>query len=96
MASASSKVGGLTFAVHLLAPLALGSAGYAAWRVNWPMLTRSFLTGPGRTSRLLLLLFVVFNWKNLPFAWTVSCVDCKTSLRNPLRKTVVIRHCLGC
>ena len=28
--------------------------------------------GPGRTSRILLLVFVFFNWKNMPFAWTVS------------------------
>ncbi|XP_044717146.1 thioesterase-like superfamily domain-containing protein [Hirsutella rhossiliensis] len=70
MASASSKVGGVTLAVRLFTPLALGSAGYAAWRVNWPVLVRSFLTGPGRTSRVLLLLFAALNWKNLPFAWT--------------------------
>ncbi|KND86359.1 Uncharacterized protein TOPH_09026 [Tolypocladium ophioglossoides CBS 100239] len=70
MASASSKAGGLVVAIRILAPLAVGSAGYAAWRVNWPVVTRSFLTGPGRTSRILLFLFVILNWKNLPFAWT--------------------------
>ncbi|KJZ76898.1 hypothetical protein HIM_03775 [Hirsutella minnesotensis 3608] len=70
MASASSKVGGLAMAVRVLTPLAVGSVGYAAWRVNWPVLVRSFLTGPGRTSRILLLFFVLFNWKNMPFAWT--------------------------
>ncbi len=71
MASASSKVGGLTAAVRVLTPLAVGSAGYAAYRINWAVAVRKFLTGPGRTSRILLLLFVAFNWKNLPFAWTV-------------------------
>ncbi|PNY29931.1 Uncharacterized protein TCAP_00154, partial [Tolypocladium capitatum] len=70
MASASSKAGGLAIAVRILTPLAVGSAGYAAWRVNWPVVARSFLTGSGRTSRILLLLFVIFNWKNLPFVWT--------------------------
>ncbi|KYK60508.1 capsule polysaccharide biosynthesis protein [Drechmeria coniospora] len=70
MASASSKVGGLTVALRIITPLALGSAGYAASRVNWPVAIRAFLTGPGRTSRVLLLLMVIFNWKNLPFAWT--------------------------
>ncbi|OAQ90388.1 capsule polysaccharide biosynthesis protein [Purpureocillium lilacinum] len=70
MASASSKVGGLTAAVRVLTPLAVGSAGYAAYRINWAVAVRKFLTGPGRSSRILLLLFVAFNWKNLPFAWT--------------------------
>ncbi|POR37231.1 Uncharacterized protein TPAR_02564 [Tolypocladium paradoxum] len=70
MASASSKAGGLAVAIRILTPLAVGSAGYAACRINWPVVTRSFLTGPGRTSRILVLLFVIFNWKNLPLAWT--------------------------
>lgn len=72
MASASSKVGGLAVAIRVIVPVALGSAGYAAYKVNWPVAIHNFLTGPGRTSRIALLLFVVFNWKNLPFAWTVS------------------------
>lgn len=72
MASALSKMGGaLGLVVPVFAPLAIGSVGYAAWRTNWPVLVQSFLTGPGRTSRILLLLFVIFNWKNMPFAWTV-------------------------
>lgn len=54
----------------VFAPLTVGGAGYAAYKINW----RHFLTGPGRTSRILLLLFVFFNWKNMPFAWTVSLV----------------------
>ncbi|KAG5973435.1 hypothetical protein E4U55_000568 [Claviceps digitariae] len=70
MASASSKVGGLAVAIRVIVPLAVGSAGYAAYRINWARAIHAFATGPGRTSRILLLLFVVFNWKNLPFAWT--------------------------
>ncbi|PHH62974.1 hypothetical protein CDD81_6399 [Ophiocordyceps australis] len=70
MASAASKMGGFTLIVRLLPPLALGSAGYAAWRINWAALIKSFVTGPGRTSRISLLLFLLLNWKNLPFAWT--------------------------
>ena len=66
MASASSKVGGLTVAVRVLTPLAIGSAGYAAYRIKWAIAIKKFLTGPGRTSRILLLLFVASNWKNLP------------------------------
>jgi hypothetical protein len=71
MASASSKAGGLAVAIRVIVPVALGSAGYAAYKINWPEAIRNFLTGPGRTSRIALLLFAVFNWKNLPLAWTV-------------------------
>lgn len=72
MASAAKKLPGLSLVVPVFAPLAVGSIGYAAWRVSWIPLIKSFLMGPGRTSRILLLLFVLFNWKNMPFAWTVS------------------------
>lgn len=58
--------------VRVGVPLVLGSAGYAASRVDWQKAVRAFLTGPGRTSRILLLVFVVFNMKNMPFVWTVS------------------------
>ncbi|EFY84714.1 hypothetical protein J3459_005953 [Metarhizium acridum] len=70
MASASSKVGGLAVAIRVIVPLALGSAGYAAYKIDWSVAIHNFLTGPGRSSRILLLLFVALNWKNLPFAWT--------------------------
>lgn len=70
MASASSKVGGLAVAIRVIVPVALGSAGYAAYKVNWPRAIHAFATGPGHTSRILLLLFMVMNLKNVPFAWT--------------------------
>lgn len=72
MASASSKLDTLTVMARLFLPAIVGTAGYAAWRVNWQQAVRSFVAGPGRTSRITLLLFVIFNWKNMPFAWTVS------------------------
>lgn len=58
--------------VRVGVPLVLGSAGYAASRIDWKTAVRTFLTGPGRTSRVLLLVFVLFNMKNMPFVWTVS------------------------
>ncbi|KHN96540.1 capsule polysaccharide biosynthesis protein [Metarhizium album ARSEF 1941] len=70
MASASSKVGGLAVAIRVVVPVALGSAGYAAYKINWRAAMHRFVTGPGRSSRILLLLFVVLNWKNMPLAWT--------------------------
>ncbi|KAK3186891.1 hypothetical protein K4F52_004335 [Lecanicillium sp. MT-2017a] len=68
--SASSKINTLKVTARLIVPAVLGSAGYAAWRVDWQRMVRAFVTGPGRTSRILLLVFCMFNWKNLPFAWT--------------------------
>ncbi|KAF5019414.1 hypothetical protein F66182_8586 [Fusarium sp. NRRL 66182] len=70
MASANKKVFGLSHVVPVAAPLVIGSAGYAAYRVNWVPLIKAFATGPGRSSRILLLLFVLLNWKSMPLAWT--------------------------
>jgi hypothetical protein len=39
--------------------------------VDWRAFFTHFFTGPGRLSRILLVFFVVTNWKSLPFAWTV-------------------------
>jgi hypothetical protein len=50
---------------------AIAYAGHRALYVDWRMVLTHFLTGPGRTSRILLLFFLVLNWKSLPLAWTV-------------------------
>ncbi|KAK3681383.1 hypothetical protein B0T22DRAFT_523580 [Podospora appendiculata] len=50
---------------------AVAYAGHRASLVDWPVVLREFLTGPGRTSRILLVTFLVLNWKSLPLAWTV-------------------------
>ena len=71
MASASSKMSSLALFVPLVGPAAIAAAGYAALRVNWAVLLKEFFTGPGRVSRILMLLFAIFNWKNMPFMWTV-------------------------
>lgn len=56
----------------LFVPTIVGSAGIAAWKYDAQVVARNFVTGPGRTSRILLLIAIVLNWKSLPFAWTVS------------------------
>lgn len=62
-------------ALGVLVPLAVGGAAVAglrsAARVDWKAVLTDFATGPGRTSRLLLAVFMVLNWKNMPFMWTV-------------------------
>lgn len=51
---------------------AIAYAGHRALYLDWRTLLMQFLTGPGRTSRILLMFFLVLNWKSLPLAWTVS------------------------
>lgn len=68
----ASSLGKFTVLAAIIPAVSIGSAGYAAYRVDWKNVIQDFVTGPGRTSRILLLLFVIFNWKNMPFAWTVS------------------------
>lgn len=53
-------------------PVTAAAFAYVAWRVRWGAVAERFFTGKGRNSRILLLVFVVLNWKNMPFAWTVS------------------------
>jgi hypothetical protein len=70
-AAAMVRVNTVLFIRAVLMPALVGGAGYAAVKVNWQRAIRSFATGPGRTSRLMLLFFVLTNLKNMPFAWTV-------------------------
>lgn len=61
-------------ALGFLLPLGAGTAAVAGLsfaRVDWKTIMRNFATGPGRTSRILLAIFVVTNWKSMPFVWTV-------------------------
>lgn len=61
-------------ALGFLLPLGVGSAavaGLSMARVDLKTLVLNFATGPGRTSRILLALFVLTNWKSMPFVWTV-------------------------
>ena len=67
-------VGTLALFYPVFLPLgtaAIAYAGHRAVHMDWRMLLTQFLTGPGRTSRILLVFFLVLNWKSLPLAWTV-------------------------
>lgn len=89
MASANNRVDAFALLAPVVLPVTLGGAGYAAWKVNWKQAVKAFLTGPGRTSRIILLLFVVFNRKNMPFMWTVSLAP--SQAKTPLEKTDLYR-----
>lgn len=69
-----ASVGTLSLLVPVFVPasgLAAAYLGRRALYVDWRAAAKHFLTGPGRTSRILLVFFVLTNWKTLPFAWTV-------------------------
>ncbi|KIH91123.1 hypothetical protein SPBR_01848 [Sporothrix brasiliensis 5110] len=76
-----SVAGAASAAWAVRAVLARHDGDVRAWAVR-------FLTGPGRTSRLLLLLFMALNLKSLPFAWTarIFCALIRHTLwpRKPL------------
>ncbi|KAK3996654.1 hypothetical protein QBC44DRAFT_231441 [Cladorrhinum sp. PSN332] len=46
-------------------------AGHRALYMDWKTLILYFFTGPGRTSRIILLVFAALNLKSLPLGWTV-------------------------
>lgn len=74
MASAGS-IGGAALILPVFIPLGVLGAGYAGHtmlHMNWSSVLTSFFTGPGRLSRILLLFFVLTNYKTMPLAWTVS------------------------
>lgn len=51
--------------------IAIGGLGYVASSRQLQTDIYYFLISPGWTSRLLLVVVVALNWKNLPLAWTV-------------------------
>lgn len=72
--ASSGAVGGTALIVPVFLPLTVASAAYAVramLRVDWITFLRQFFTGPGRVSRILLLVFVLTNTKSMPLAWTV-------------------------
>ncbi|KAF6804962.1 capsule polysaccharide biosynthesis protein [Colletotrichum sojae] len=56
--------------VRLIRLASAGGLAYAAFKIHWRIVLANFFTGPGRVSRILMLLFAVLNMKNLPFVWT--------------------------
>lgn len=57
----------------VLLPVATASLAYGVYNGRGAMIDYilAFVTGPGRNSRLLALAIVLYNWKSLPFMWTV-------------------------
>lgn len=69
-----ASVGTLTLLYSVMIP-AIGAGvsyvGYKAATTDLRKALITFVTGPGRTSRILLLVFFLTNWKSTPLSWTV-------------------------
>ncbi|EEY16017.1 conserved hypothetical protein [Verticillium alfalfae VaMs.102] len=57
--------------IRLLRLSIYGGAAFAAYKIQWRTVLKDFFTGPGRISRILMLIFALFNFKNLPGMWTI-------------------------
>lgn len=57
--------------VRLIRLLSAGGAAYAIYKTQWKKVLTNYFTGPGRLSRILMLIFALLNLKNMPFVWTV-------------------------
>ncbi|CRK17251.1 hypothetical protein BN1723_002398 [Verticillium longisporum] len=57
--------------IRLLRLSIYGGAALAAYKIQWKTVLKDFFTGPGRISRILMLIFALFNFKNLPGMWTI-------------------------
>ena len=69
-----ASVGTLSLFFPVFVPSVAAVAAYLGHRalyVDWRAWFKEFFTGPGRTSRILLMIFILTNWKSMPLAWTV-------------------------
>ncbi|KAK0755045.1 hypothetical protein B0T18DRAFT_315201 [Schizothecium vesticola] len=67
------RVGNLNLLLPIGIPTTLAGLAYAghwALHFDWKSWLKEFLSGPGRTSRILLVIFLALNWKSLPLGWT--------------------------
>lgn len=69
MASAAASANKV---IRVAGPVLVPAIAYGAYKGNALGLLESFFTGPGRTSRIIALAVVLYNWKSLPLAWTVG------------------------
>lgn len=71
-------VGTLSLFYPVFMPMSIAGlayAGHKALYVDWQTVLTEFVTGPGRTSRIALVFFLVLNWKSMPLAWTVCLLQ---------------------
>ncbi|KAI1133320.1 capsule polysaccharide biosynthesis protein [Nemania abortiva] len=66
----ASSAGSLTWLTRITGPALLPAIAYGAYKSNVTGAVEAFFTGPGRTSRIVALAVVLFNWKSFPLVWT--------------------------
>lgn len=68
----ASSAGAVQRFTRVAGPVLVPAIAYGAYKADLGLQLKNFLTGPGKWSRLFALAVLLFNWKSLPFAWTVS------------------------
>ncbi|KAJ8119384.1 hypothetical protein ONZ43_g3655 [Nemania bipapillata] len=66
----ASSVGSLNRITRIAGPALLPAIAYGAYKSNVTTAIEAFFTGPGRTSRIVALAVILFNWKSFPLVWT--------------------------
>lgn len=66
----ASAAGSAQRVFRIVGPALVPAIAYGAYKGNALEMLESFFTGPSRTSRIVVLVVVLVNWKSLPLAWT--------------------------
>ncbi|KAJ1326213.1 thioesterase family protein [Microdochium nivale] len=86
----ASSAGAVQRFTRVAGPVLVPAIAYGAYKANLGLQLKNFLTGPGKWSRLFALAVLLFNWKSLPFAWTIRVLGGMVQhfiLRAPHRHT---------
>ena len=71
----ASAAGAISRAARVAGPALVPAILYGAYKQNVVAAIEAFFTGPGRASRIVALVVVLWNWKSLPLAWTVCTLS---------------------
>ncbi|KAK5628899.1 hypothetical protein RRF57_004614 [Xylaria bambusicola] len=71
----ASAAGAITRVARVAGPAVVSAILYGAYKQNAMAAIEAFFTGPGRTSRIVALVVVLWNWKSLPLAWTYRVIN---------------------
>ena len=67
----ASSAGALKRVSYVAVPAMIPAIAYGAIKLNLADVVKEFFTGPGKNSRIVALCLLWYNWKSLPFSWTV-------------------------
>ena len=81
----ASSAGALKRVSYVAVPAIIPAIAYGAIKLNVADVVKEFFMGPGKYSRILALYLVWYNWKSLPFSWTVCQTNRAKFHQIPLR-----------